>query len=269
MTLARLAGSGANLSEASGGTAVWGMKGLVRAFARRVYHVVLRQFEEGLDRETDELDLLLEALRCLATRLGVDERTLEELTSRRLDDPVFWRSIDRQQRVAFLTNDLFDALDLTRLELANAAVGLAHYLAGRPPPAPTLPVLRGQLGFLFRAREYARVYSDLVANGGYENVVRRASRALSRRFEETNGAVEREERAPATPADPALEEALAGLRAPGSEERLRAIGALEKLGNAAAVEPLKLLLNDPDERVRNRALDAILALCGEPDASAA
>ncbi len=218
------------------------------------------------DQEIGE-EGLVRAFQALAWEFGVDHQIFDQKFRELLEDPIFWQSMDVDQRLAFLINAFFDALDETRVQIGAETIGMVNTFMGRP--APPFPKMLADFGFLFRCREYARVYSDRVCAGGFENTVKRASRLLVREYEEqfnkpehAHNALEGRWKVPeAVVGDPAAQ-AIAQLDAPDRETRLHAIAELETLGDDHAVPFLERLLKDPDEVVMNRAFEAVLALKG-------
>ncbi|MHA1732256.1 MAG: HEAT repeat domain-containing protein [Promethearchaeota archaeon] len=273
----RVAGTGVNLGVDGGDGLVsykkyriWGFKSLVNAMVRHVHRTVLENLPE---RGPVTEECLVGALEPLVREFDVDEQLFREKTGDLLDDPTFWSSMDREQRLSFLVNAFFDALDETRVQLGAEAIAIVNSLGGRSLPV-SFPKLVRDFGFLFRAREYARVFSDNTCAGGYANTVKRASVVLAREYEEqydlpedappSRGLPWREPPASGTAERPdgLILGVVSQLESPDPQERLSAIDELEQLADEQAVPYLERLLKDEDELVMNRAFEAILSLKG-------
>ncbi len=263
---ARLAGTGIHLIEDAEGKShgrisyrghrIWGIKSLIVHMTDDVFNFVLSKvpIEEAIGPES-----LASMLAELAPRYDVDHEFFSQKVQALVGDPHFWSSMDDLQRFSFIIAAFFEALDDTRVKLAEETLKITSSLPFSKIHPSTFPKLVKNLGFAFRAREYAFLFNQ-VCDDGYAKIVRRANKALAKEYR-----AHVQERTEPMVTQVIAEEGgdferlVSQLRSAKDEEVLTAIEALKTYG-MKAVDPLETLLHHKNEEIASKALDVILEL---------
>ncbi len=240
---------------------IWGIKSLIQNFVGYIYRRIVSEIPENHEINSNMMDPIL-------FEIGREFQVYEPYLRSGLDElkhsREVWLALDSEQKTAFKISAFFDALDQTREDLATHSIMAVSKLFYQEPLIPNYKL--HDFGFLFRAREYASVYSRLICNNGYANTVRRISRVLKDEFEDifiNQRDVEEESK----PIDSTILERVTELTEVlqnGTDaEILGAIDEIQEKHLFDAQESLHFLLNHPNEEIQARALDVIMDFEGE------
>ena len=266
---ARLEGTGIHLIQEAGGRntnqvsyrkyRIWGIKGLTHAMGRDIYETLVELCPPTGDISVDDI---VQALGSLCQKYQVDAGTFQAKIHVYLDDPVFWSNMDDMQRQSFLIAVFFDSLDETRIALAEQLIRSIMNFPFSKAFASPFPKLVRDLGFLYRAREYTEIFSN-INNGSYSNVLNRANAVLfseySREMQNILENASQEENNKPAPVDSQFDRDVERLHSDSEKEVLESINNLGKYGNRA-IPVLETLLHHSSDEVQMKALETIMEI---------
>ncbi len=262
---ARLAGTGVHLIEEAGGKSegkisyqeykIWGIKSLLQQMTHDIYLHVLENLPSGDSVSADDL---IQALKTLTTRYDIPPALFEEKVQGYVQDPIFWSNLDDMQRFSFILAVFFEAFDDSRVQRAETAIGLISLLQFSRATQSTFPKLVKDLGFVWRAREYAIMFNEL-CHRGFSNTVHRANVVLMKEYQKQTHEQSEESKEVIPPSSPDFEKEVAQLHCANDSAVLEAIDHLKKFGAQAIGEP-ETVLNHSNEEIANKALEVILDL---------
>ncbi|HMF30296.1 MAG TPA: hypothetical protein VKK79_02710 [Candidatus Lokiarchaeia archaeon] len=270
---ARLEGTGIHLIQEADGRnknqvsyrkyRIWGIKGLTHAMGSDIYNTLVEFCPTTGEIAVDDV---VRALSALCQKYLVDSDIFQTKIHAYLDDPVFWSNMDDMQRKSFLIAAFFDSLDETRIALAEQLIQSIIHFPFSKAFASTFPKLVRDLGFLFRAREYAEIFST-INSGSYSNVLNRANAVLAaeyaREMHSELDTTAQEEKSEPIVEDSQLNREIERLSSNSEEEVLDAIINLRKFGSRA-VPFLETLLHHPSDEVQMKALITIMEIKNMP-----
>ncbi|MFW5895344.1 MAG: hypothetical protein ACOCT9_01240 [archaeon] len=244
---------------------IWGIKSLIRALIKDIFdtfYLNLPEQEKEFRPETD----LIKPLKILSEKYAIPFSLIMEFIQERKSSKMVWDSLDTDQKALFYVNSFFEAFEKKIIDAYYICLNLAKFFflnLDIEIKMKRSDFRKGDFSFLHRARAYARAFSRLVCNGGYDNTVERINQALYREYQEEF--LEKTKKKETTKTSHKhLSEGkryiIQVLKNGTVKEKLNAIDLIIENKIYEAVNQLEYLLKDQDEKVMNRAFEAITIL---------
>jgi hypothetical protein len=265
---ARIAGTGMNLSVKKTSVVgynnrhIRGIKKLVDEMIKYFYAEITSE----LPIKEDKFDS--EQLKPIIYKLGdkfhIPSNYIQKEIEATLSGQQMIRGITEEMTSAFIINAFFNAFDTYREDFASNSISIIQNMFVRRLNRNLPNFKQSNFGFLFRAREYSKSFSDVVYNGGFNGTVKRISNALLDEYHSlkkspdasSNTEVDLEFN---TESDSKFKEMSESLKSKNKEKIIEAIMKIQSERIIEMKKELEQLLQHPNDQIQNLALDAIMS----------
>jgi ribosomal protein S17E len=264
----RIAGTGINLSTTKASSIgynnkrIWGIKKIVNDMIEYFYHEITSRLPE--EESSCAPDLLDDVLFDLLVRFEIPREYLEAEFNNLKSIPSAWIGLEEDMKCAFKINAFFNAIDNSREEFAKNTLNMINNLFN-PKGEVRIPNFRiKNFGFLFRAREYSKLFSQYVCNDGYSQTVKRISKVLLEEYQDVQKGLENKDidaiqENSQDPLSKEHESLIKSLESDNIDSIIKAINEIQEKKIESMKKFLEQLLQHPNEEIQNKALDAILS----------
>ncbi|MFO8017925.1 MAG: hypothetical protein R6U96_04775 [Promethearchaeia archaeon] len=244
---------------------VWGLKSLIQALIKDIFDTFYLNLPEQESEFNPESDLRI-PLKILAKKYSIPFELILDFINERKSSRMIWDSLDKDQKALFYVNSFFEAFEKKIIDAYYICLSLVRFLFLNLDIYPKMKrsdFRKGDFSFLHRARGYAHTFSRLICRGGYDNTVERLNTALLKEYQETFLRDKKSKKRKVSNRKHLSEGKryiIQTLKNGTTKEKLEAIDVIIENNIYEAVEELEYLLKDQDEKVMNRAFEAITIL---------